>query len=143
VNEVGVNEVGGRLIVAMSRLVRRLRRNDPTPLGPGSISALATIVMDGPLRVGDLAAVEGVRAPTMTRIVDLLVAEGEAERVPDPADGRACLVRATDAGLAVLAGSKTARSQQLAERLARLDPAALATLAAAIPALEALAADET
>ena len=135
----GVSE---RLFVTVARLVRRLRKSDPTSLGPGSMSALATIVTEGPMRLGDLAAVEGVRAPTMTRIVDLLVTEGDVERIPDPADGRACLVRATDAGSRALSGSRTAKSHLLIERLSRLSPEALATIVAALPALEALCVDE-
>ncbi len=130
--------VSERLFVSVARLVRRLRKIDPTSLGAGSISALATIAAEGPMRVGDLAAAEGVRAPTMTRIVDLLVAEGDVERIPDPADGRACLVRATEAGSRVLSGSRTAKSRLLIERLSRLSPEALATIVAALPALESL-----
>jgi DNA-binding MarR family transcriptional regulator len=135
------DDVAGRLVIAMARLVRRLRRGDPTPLGPGSISALSTIVSEGPMRVGDLAAFEGVRAPTMTRIVDLLVTEGDAERIPDAADGRACLVRATEAGSRAVLGARTARSGLLIERLRRLEPDAYAALVAALPALEALCVD--
>jgi len=136
-------EVAGRLFIAVARLIRRLRHGDPTPLGPGAISALGTIVSDGPLRVGDLAAVEGVRAPTMTRIVDALVAEGNVERVPDPADGRACLVRATASGSEVIAGARMARSHHLIERMSHLSPAQLDALYAALPALEALCADDS
>ena len=135
-------ELAGRLFLSVARLIRRMRIGDPTELGPGSISALATIVAEGPLRLGDLAAVEGVRAPTMSRIVDLLVADGHVERVPDPADGRACLVRSTDGGKNVIIGTRTARSHRLIERMAALDPEQLDALYAALPALEALVADD-
>jgi DNA-binding MarR family transcriptional regulator len=140
---VDAEEISGRLFVAVARLIRRMRHGDPTPLGPGAISALGTIVMDGPMRLGDLAAVEGVRAPTMTRIVDGLVSDGNAERVPDPADGRACLVRATAMGAEVIAGARTARSRTLVARLSQLDASQLDALYAALPALEALSADES
>ena len=136
-------EIAGRLSVAVARLIRRIRRGDTTPLGPGSISALGTIVSDGPIRLGDLALVEGVRAPTMTRIVDGLVADGNAERVPDPADGRACLVRATATGADVIAGARTVRSRSLVARLSQLDASQLDALYAALPALEALTGDES
>ena len=139
---VDQEEIAGRLFVSVARLIRRLRHGDPTPLGPGAISALGTIVTDGPMRLGDLAAVEGVRAPTMTRIVDALVSDGNAERIPDPADGRACLVRATEAGAGVIAGARSARSRTLLERMAQLSPDQLAALYAALPALEALCADD-
>ncbi len=143
VREAGLQEeLANRLFLSVARLIRRMRIGDPTELGPGSISALATIVSEGPLRLGDLAAAEGVRAPTMSRIVDALVAEGYAERVPDPADGRACLVRSTSGGAEVITGTRTARSGRLIERMAALDPAQLDALYAALPALEALVADE-
>jgi DNA-binding MarR family transcriptional regulator len=135
-------ELAGRLYLSVARLIRRMRVGDQTTLGPGALSALATIVAEGPLRLGDLAAVEGVRAPTMSRIVDALVNEAYAERIPDPADGRACLVRSTDAGGDVVSGTRTARSYRLIERMSVLDDAQLAALAAALPVLEAIVADE-
>ncbi|HEY2790840.1 MAG TPA: MarR family transcriptional regulator [Micromonosporaceae bacterium] len=135
-------EIAGRLFVSIARLSRRLRQIDPTVLGPGAISALGMIVAYGPMRLGDLATTEGVRAPTMSRIVDALVAEGNAERIPDPADGRACLVRATDSGGALIAGAKTARARHLIERMAHLDEAQLAAIADALPALELLCSDD-
>jgi DNA-binding MarR family transcriptional regulator len=135
-------ELATRLFLSVARLIRRMRVADQTELGPGSLSALATIVSEGPLRLGDLASIEGVRAPTMTRIVDALVAEAYVERIPDPADGRACLVRSTDTGGHVITGTRTARSYRLIERMSSLDEAQLATLYAALPALEALVADE-
>lgn len=139
---VAPDDVAGRLFVALAQLNRRLRREAPTSLSHGSITALATVSREGPLRLGDLALAEGVRAPTMTRIVDALVGEGMVERVPDPADGRACLVRATPDGDAVLRGARTARSQVLSARLDRLSGAQRDALVAALPALEALCLDE-
>jgi DNA-binding MarR family transcriptional regulator len=120
-----------------------LRREAPVALSLGSITALGTVVNEGPIRVGDLAATEGVRAPTMTRIVDGLVADGLAERVPDPGDGRACLVRATSAGVELTTGARTARARVLATRLGRLSPQQRSALAAALPAIESLFADDS
>ena len=136
------DEAAGRLFLAIARLTRLMRRNAPVTLSSGSITALATVVNEGPIRVGDLAAWEGVRAPTMTRIVDGLVVDGYAERIPDPGDGRACLVRATPAGVEVLRGARTARSQVLAAGLDRLSGEQRAAVVAALPAIEALYADE-
>jgi DNA-binding MarR family transcriptional regulator len=137
--EVDVEHVD-RLFLAVAQLTRRLRREAPTALSHGSIVALGTVSREGPLRLGDLAAAEGVRAPTMSRIVDGLVDEGLVERIPDPADGRACLVRATPAGEAELRGARSARSQILAVRVASLPPDLRAQLFDALPALEALSA---
>jgi DNA-binding MarR family transcriptional regulator len=137
------DELTGRLYVAIARLTRMLRRDAPVALSLGSISALSTVAAGGPMRVGDLAAAEGVRAPTMTRIVDGLVADGYAERIPDPGDRRACLVRATPAGVDVLAGARSARARLLAAGVARLPQRERAALAAALPAIEALCADDS
>src|SRR5947209_6972682 len=71
-----------------------------------------------------------------------LVGDLYVERIPDPADGRACLVRSTDAGGNVITGTRTARSHRLIERMSSLDEAQLGALYAALPALEALVADE-
>ena len=136
------DDAAGRLFIAIARLTRLMRRTAPVTLSHGSITALATVVNDGPIRVGDLATSEGVRAPTMTRIVDGLVVDGYAERIPDPADGRACLVRATPAGIDVLHGARTARAQVLAAGLDRLSSQQRAALVAALPAIEAICADE-
>jgi DNA-binding MarR family transcriptional regulator len=138
----GVEETVGRLFVAIARLSRRLRRDTPVALGHGMVSALATVLADGPMRLGDLATAEGVRAATMSRIVDALVAEGLVERVPDRGDGRVCLVRATPSGESVLVGTRATRTAALAARLERLDPALRAALDAALPALEALSTDD-
>jgi DNA-binding MarR family transcriptional regulator len=138
----GAHVSAGRMFVAIARLGRRVRRDVPVSLSQSMIAALATVQVEGPIRLGDLAVAEGVRAPTMTRIVDALVAEGLAERVPDACDGRACLVRITDAGDSVLRGTRATRAAALAARIDRLPAPLRAALEAALPALEALSADE-
>lgn len=135
---VGV-EMADRLHVALARLNRALRRSEATELGPGSISALATLRREGPIRPGDLAAREGVTPSTMTRIVALLEGHGYLTKESDPADRRACLVRPTDTGVAFLERLTVSRSRALEARLNRLSPAERAVVAAALPALEALA----
>ncbi len=138
-----VDDAAARLFVAMARLTRGLRRGAPSPLGPSSVSALATVVNEGAIRLGDLAAREGVRAPTMTRIVSALEAEGHLVREADPADRRACLVRASEDGTRLVQGARSARSSLLVDRINRLPDDQRAALLAALPALEALGADET
>jgi DNA-binding MarR family transcriptional regulator len=131
-------ELTGRLHVALARLVRLLRREAPTALGASALSTLATLAAEGPLRPGDLAAREGVRPPTMTRIVAALEQDGHITRALDPADRRACLVQVSQAGAALVAGTRFARASQLARHLARLTPAQRDAIAAALPALQAL-----
>lgn len=129
------------LFVAVSRLMRSLRRATPTPLGQSAVTALATTVAVGPLRAGDLAAREGVSAPTMTRIIAALEAAGYVVRESDPADGRASLVRATADGEALITGNRSAVARVLRARVATLTAGQRAALAAALPALDTLADD--
>lgn len=136
-----VTEGAARLYLAIGRLSRSLRRSSTMGLGHGSTSALATVVHTGPMRTGDLAAREGVSAPTMTRIVAVLVGEGFVVREPDPDDGRVWLVRATAQGERVITEVRSARSQALLDRIARLPADQRGALLAALPALESLADD--
>jgi DNA-binding MarR family transcriptional regulator len=138
VTDVDLGDLTGRLHIAVARLIRRLRREVPSALGQSAISTLATLTAEGPLRLGDLAVREGVRPPTMTRIVAALEEDGYVSRKADPADRRACLLQATGAGAALIAGAKSARADRLAAHLAELTPEQRAALAAALPALEAL-----
>jgi DNA-binding MarR family transcriptional regulator len=136
------DDIAGRLYVVLARLTRTLRRQEPAQLGHGAVAALATIVRDGPLRVGDLAVREGVRAPTMTRIVASLAGDGYVTREPDPADARASLIRATSDGEELVSGTRAARSRLLGRRIAALSPEHRAALAAALPVLEELVDEE-
>ena len=105
------------------------------------LAGLATIERHGTMTIGDLAAVEQVQPPTMTKIVAALELQGFVERFPDPDDGRAALISATPAGRALVESSREQRLSGLSRRLEALDPEQLAALEAALPALEALAED--
>jgi DNA-binding MarR family transcriptional regulator len=136
-----VDEVTGPLYVALTRLTRALRRVNTSEVGPGSVAALATLRREGPLRPGDLAAREGVTPSTMTRIVALLEGHGYLTKEDDPLDRRACLVRTTEVGSVFLDRLMSARARALAVRLEQLSPEQRVAIAAALPALEALAAE--
>lgn len=135
-------DVAGRLFLAVGRLSRALRRSGIPGPGHGSISALATLVTLGPMRLGDLAAKEGVAAATMSRIVASLVEAGYARREPDPIDRRAWLTTATEEGERMLMGVRSTRVHELSRRIDRLPEDFREALATALPALEALLADE-
>jgi DNA-binding MarR family transcriptional regulator len=131
-----------RLYVALGRLTRSLRRESgDAPVSHGVLSALFTVVKDGPLRFGELAAREGVAPPSMTKVVAHLEANGYVERTSDPLDGRAWLIRATASGRTLVESSREQRLHGLARRLEVLEPDQVEALLAALPAIEALAAD--
>ncbi len=102
-------------------LLRRLRREDVRAglTGP-RLSALSVIVFAGPITLGELAAAEQVKPPTMTRLVSALEREQLVRREKDPTDGRIARLRATARGQSLLQAGRTRRVRQLAEPLEAL-----------------------
>jgi DNA-binding MarR family transcriptional regulator len=128
-----------RLYLALGRLNRALRREAPdAAVGHGALSALATLVDSGPMRLGALAEDEGISAPSMTRIISSLEDLGHVRRTPDAVDRRAQLVAATDSGTDLVTYGRSQRLVALASRLDQLDPDRRAQLLAALPVLEEL-----
>ena len=128
-----------RLRVAIARLSRRLRRHELAGLTPTQLSALATVERAGPLRLGDLAAAEGIAPSTLTRLVTALEERGYVDRGPVPGDARASTLAITPAGHTVLERIRQESTTVLADSLRTLSDGQLAALAAALPALEQLA----
>jgi DNA-binding MarR family transcriptional regulator len=128
-----------RLRVAIARVSRRLRRHQFAGLTPTQLSALATVEKTGPLRLGDLAAAEGIAPSTLTRLVTALEEAGYVERCAVPEDARASTLVITATGQAVLARVRDEATKALRGMLADLTPAQRAAIALALPALEQLA----
>jgi DNA-binding MarR family transcriptional regulator len=135
-------ELTARLQRVLGRLSRLLRREAPSALGPGAMAALSTLVSHGPMRPTDLAAREGVRPPTLTRMLAILEEGGYVERTSDPADRRASLIAATPLGQQIVLDTRNARAGYLARHLAALSPDERRILADALPVLESLAATD-
>ncbi len=130
--------VAAELRLVVGRLARKLRDHAPSGLTPTQLSALANIDEYGPLRLTALAAREAIAPPTASRAVDGLVAQGLVTREPDPEDARSTILRVSRQGDEFLAGWRQSRDALLAARLAALDPADVAQLAATLPLLRAL-----
>ncbi|WP_223198775.1 MarR family winged helix-turn-helix transcriptional regulator [Solihabitans fulvus] len=137
-----VEDATARLYLAIGRLSRLLRRTGSPGLGPGAVSALATLARCGPMRLGDLAAKEGVAPPTLSRIVAALVEAGYVQRDPDPQDGRAWLASPTPEGERMASGVRSARVHELQRRIERLDPGHFASLVTALEALEEIVTED-
>jgi DNA-binding MarR family transcriptional regulator len=75
----------------------------------------------------------------MTQLVGRLEDQGLAMRRADPADGRVVHVLITDAGREVVARRRAIRAERLSSLLATLSQADQDALAAALPAMDALA----
>ena len=122
------------------RLLRSLAAVDrQAGLTPARLSALSVIVFAGPRQLGELASAEGVAGPTMTRIVDGLVAAGLAERRPDPRDRRASEIAATPAGEVLMRAAAGRRIAAIASAIAELPAADRRRLTASAGLLDRLA----
>ena len=129
------DSVPARLSLVIGRLNRRLA-TAPGGLSHGLLMSLASVAKRGPLRLAELARLEQVSAPSMTRTVSELQNRGLVVRAVDPHDGRAIQVAATPAGLAAILVARAARAEVIAELLDEMTPAELAKVEAALPALE-------
>lgn len=113
--------VADQLHSAAIHLLRKLRREDAASgLNAPRLSALSVVVFAGPVTLGDLAAAEQVRPPTMTRIVDALAEQGLVVKKKNAQDGRSTLIHATAAGKKLLMQRRERRVRALAEQIAAL-----------------------
>ena len=131
-------DVAARLRSAVV-LLNRMLRQQTAGLTATQGSVLGSIVRHGPVRLSELADLERLSGPMISKVVTALVGEGLVERVRDPADGRACLVRVSVAGDRWLLESRDRRDRWLAEKLVDLDDEEFAAVVAALPALGRLA----
>jgi len=128
-----------RLRVALARLSRRLRKHQLAGLTPTQLAALATVERSGPMRLGDLAAAEGIAPSTLTRLVTALEDSGYVRRYADPSDARASTLAITPRGHDTLERLRTETTMVLTASLRLLTPAQRTALAEALPVLEQLA----
>jgi DNA-binding MarR family transcriptional regulator len=133
--------LGSQLRLSVMRLARRLRQQTAGGITQSQLSALTTVAKHGPVSLGELAGIERIAPPTMTRIAARLEEQGLVERRPDAADRRVARVVVTPAGDALLAEIRTRRDAFLTERLQELTSDERAALAKAIPLLERLASE--
>lgn len=116
------SELAARLASLGTVLQRQLARADAGDgLSRARLSALSLLVLGGPRTLGELAAAEGVRPPTMTRLVHAMEADGLLERRPNPADGRSIIITATPDGEAQLDLGRARQLAPLADSIDALD----------------------
>ncbi len=108
---------------AIQRLNRRVRQARPIgDLTFSQLSALTSLQLAGALTPRELADLERVQPPTMTKIVGKLEERGLVIRTPHPTDGRQVILAATEEGRAVYAQFERARNAWLAQQLHQLSP---------------------
>jgi DNA-binding MarR family transcriptional regulator len=122
-------ETADRLHSAAIRLLRLVRSEDAqSGIGPAQLSALSVLVFGGAKTVSELALLEQVRPPTMSRIVDGLVQKKLVQRVEDETDRRTVRVSTTAKGEKLMLAGKERRVKALAARFKGLTAADVKTL---------------
>lgn len=136
-----VQALADQLHSAAIHVLRRVRKQDAaTGQGPARLSALSVLVFGGPKTLGELAAAEQVKPPTMSRIVSGLTRSRLVEITADPGDARRMHVRATPKGERLLHKGRRLRIELLAAHLDGLSPEELAKLGEAVEILQEILA---
>jgi len=131
--------IADRLHSAAIHLLRHVRKQDvATGEGPARLSALSVLVFGGEKTLGELAAAEQVKPPTMSRIVAGLARSRLIEITADPADARRMRIRATAKGTRLLQKGRELRIAYLASHLESLNPRELAKLGQVVEILRKL-----
>jgi DNA-binding MarR family transcriptional regulator len=134
------DELAKTLREAIHRLNRRVRQARPVgDLTFSQLSALTSLQLAGALTPRELADMERVQPPTMTKIVGKLEDLGLVARTPHPTDRRQVILAATEHGRAVFAQFEKARNEWLAVQLAKLSGEERDSLARAAEILQQVA----
>jgi DNA-binding MarR family transcriptional regulator len=137
--------IANRLRPVLLQLNRQLRREiHSLGVTGGQVSLLVQIKLRPGIGMRELAALERISVPGMSKFVSRLEEAGLVERAPVAGDLRRVGLTLTAAGHKVLRSVKSKRTAWLSARLRQLDPDALEAIDAAIePLMELLAEDNT
>lgn len=124
-------------LVLGAAVARALAARGFEDLRPALLSVAAHMATDGS-RITELAARAQVTKPTVVAAVDELVRLGYAERVPDPRDGRAKLVRHTARGREAEQVGRAAIAELRDAWAAELEPGEMDQLEALLRRLRAM-----
>jgi DNA-binding MarR family transcriptional regulator len=134
-----LTDSAAKLRMAIVRTSRRLRQEAAAETGgltPTATAALASIERHGPLTPSELARIEAVRRPTVTRTLGCLEGAGLIERTSDPADGRSSLIAINAEGRERLRRLRGRKNAYLARRMRELPAAEVETLERAAEILD-------
>ncbi|WP_243232792.1 MarR family winged helix-turn-helix transcriptional regulator [Microbacterium sp. CIAB417] len=103
---------------------------DGTDLAQGEYDVLLTVTRapDMTARLRDITQNLLISQPSVSRLIDRMVARELVTKLPDPEDGRGALIRATDAGARAFRRIATVHGRSIAERMSALDDEQLRTL---------------
>jgi DNA-binding MarR family transcriptional regulator len=132
--------LAAELRVGVMRLRRRLanERHPDNDLSLGQMAVLGLLLRRGELTIGELARLERVQPPSMTRTVTCLEELGDVLRSPHATDGRVVVVSLTDHGREVVLADRKRRDAWLAVQLTHLTADERAALRRAAPILDRL-----
>jgi DNA-binding MarR family transcriptional regulator len=138
--EADASGLASVLRISVMRLARRLRTERKSEgLTVSQLSVLGIIDREGPLSPTQLAAMERVQPPSMTRVVAALEELGLVRRDPHLTDRRQSVIALTEHGRDLLAEDRSRRQAWLACRLEELSPLEREALRVAAPIIERLA----
>ena len=127
------------LRVSLTRLNRRLRRQAAAhSLTPTQFATLAAVERHSGITPGELAELEKVQPPSMTRVIAALGERGRVSRTPHPADRRQVTVTVTESAEKLRKEGRRRKEAWLTQRLKELSPEERSNLRQAAPILEKL-----
>jgi DNA-binding MarR family transcriptional regulator len=129
-------ETADRLHSAAIHLLRRVRRTDTQTGVPAAQLSALSVLMGGPRTLGEMAAAEQVRPPTMSKLASDMEAVGLVRRSGDATDARVVRIEMTPKGRRVLAKGRELRIAEIERRIRRLRPDEAGTVAAAVAIVE-------
>ena len=133
--------LASELRLSVMRLRRRLasERDPSNDLSINSMAVLGSLSRHGDLTVGELAALERVQPPSMTRKVKVLEEGGYVARRAHETDGRVVVVALTDRGRERVVADRRRRDEWLARQLRDLTPGEREVLRSAAPIIMRMA----
>jgi len=136
VQTLDTTELANRLRPVLLKLNRELRREiHSLGVTGGQVGLLVQIKARPGIGMRELAGVERMSVPGMSKFIAKLEDAGLVQRAPVEGDQRRVGLSLTPAGHKVLRSVKSKRTAWLAARLRRLEPEQLAALDAAIEPL--------
>jgi DNA-binding MarR family transcriptional regulator len=114
--------------LAVARTARRMRQQAGHELSPSRLSVLNTLAREGPLTPSELASIERISRPNVTRLVAKLRAQGLVDRIAAAGDRRSYLVALSKDGSALRELRRARKSAYLARVLAGATPEELELL---------------
>ena len=115
-----LSELSTQVRLTCQRISRRVRFEGTHEVAPHQFSVMARLA-DGDQTPTQLAEIERVSTPSITRTLNCLQDSGIITRTPHPTDGRQVMVSLTDEGRAIVLRTRQRRDSWMAERLATLD----------------------